>query len=121
MAKRTIPAEKWKWYGYAGHFIAGSKCAYHLSTRIGKYLVSTLGDYHDRSGERQTIGAGEGLFYETMIFHCRGEAKTGDAIIGSWSSVDGERYATSLEAERGHYRYCKKFARLPQPKHRSAS
>lgn len=110
---RRIPESKWKWYGYSGHFIGGSQCAYHLATRIGKFLVSTVGDYRPRSegGKKVQIGAGDDAFYETYVFACDGEEDTGDPIIPDFTEIDGERYAESIDAERGHYRYCEKYAR----------
>lgn len=104
----------WKWYGYAGHFIGGKSCSYHLATRIGDYLVSTVGDYHTADGKRNLLGAADDSWFETMVFPCAGEESTGDAIILNWDSIDGERYAESLLAEQGHYRYCKKYAALPR-------
>ena len=107
------PKANWKWYGYAGHFIGGSQCAYHLSTRVGKFLISTVGDYRpngDRSS-RTTIGAGKESFFETYVFDFLGETKDGDPNVISFTEIDGERYAESIDAERGHYRYCKKYAR----------
>ena len=37
--------KNWVWMPHAGHFIAGNKCNFHLSTKVGKYLVSTVGEY----------------------------------------------------------------------------
>lgn len=109
---------KWKWYGYAGHFIGGKSCAYHLSTRVGHFLVSTVGDYYPRSknGERETFGSSPDSWFETFVFKCLGEDKNGDPIIASLSEVDSERYVKSIDAERGHYAYCKKYARKPKSK-----
>lgn len=35
---------RWKWFGHVGHFICGHKCRFHLTTKVGKYLVSTVGE-----------------------------------------------------------------------------
>lgn len=104
----------WKWYGYAGHFIAASDCRFHLATRVGGYLISSVGDYRPRGDreERQTIGAAKDSFFETYVFECLGEDKNGDPIVKNYSEIDGERYAESIDAERGHYRYCHKYASL---------
>jgi hypothetical protein len=37
--------DKWKWFGNAAHFICGSDCRFHMATQVGKYLVSTVGEY----------------------------------------------------------------------------
>lgn len=34
----------WEWYGHPAHFICGDKCRFHLATKVGKYLVSTVGE-----------------------------------------------------------------------------
>ena len=102
----------WKWYGYAGHLIVASRCAYHLSTRVGGYLVSTVGDYRLDGKSRETIGSGKDDFFETFVFRCNGDTPDGDPNILSFEQIDGERYAESIDAERGHYRYCEKYHAL---------
>lgn len=110
-----VPHSEWKWYGYPCHLIVGSKCVYHLGTRIGPFLVSTVGDYRpDRTNAKETIGAGSKDFFETFVFRCLGEDEDGNPTVQSWGAIDGERYATSLEAERGHYRFCEKYANLEE-------
>lgn len=103
-------ATGWKWYGYSGHFIGGRSCAYHLCTRVGGFLISTVGDYYSQKGKRETLGADENSWFETFVFKCNGDDKNGDPNIIDWSEIDSEIYATSIEAERGHYRLCKKYA-----------
>lgn len=100
----------WKWYGYAGHFIGGSSCAFHLSTGIPGFLISTVGDYRPgRTEKRETLGAADDSFFETFVFKCEGEDANGNPII-NYSEIDGNRYADSLSAERGHYEFCEKYA-----------
>jgi len=111
-SETKLSEAEWKWYGYAGHFIGGQQCAYHLSTRIGAFLVSTVGDYQPNGerGGRMRIGAGDNAFFETYIFRCEGEDENGDPIVSDFSEIDGERYAESIDAERGHF--CKKYAHI---------
>lgn len=40
-----MSAQRWKWFGNAGHFICSQWCRFHLCTKVGKYLVSTVGEY----------------------------------------------------------------------------
>jgi hypothetical protein len=40
-----ITKDKWLWMPHAGHFICGNDCRFHLATKVGKYLVSTVGEY----------------------------------------------------------------------------
>ena len=51
MAK--VDASKWKWFGHAGHFICGTHCRFHLCTQVGKYLISTVGEYWPERGSRE--------------------------------------------------------------------
>ncbi len=55
------------WQGSPGHFICGDQCAFHLSTVVGGYLVSTVGEYRPR-GEDEPKPIGVGRLYETMVF-----------------------------------------------------
>ena len=103
--------ESWMWYGYAGHLIVASRCAYHLCTRVGDKLVSTVGGLlprHD-STAMERIGAGENDYFETYVFNLTGE-DGGDPII-DYSEIDGRRYADSRSAEIGHYEFCWKYQR----------
>lgn len=38
-----IPAHEWLWFGRAMHFICGSDCQFHMATKVGDYIVSTVG------------------------------------------------------------------------------
>lgn len=42
---QTISPLTWKWFGNAGHYICACWCRFHLTTQIGKVLVSTVGEY----------------------------------------------------------------------------
>jgi len=44
---------KLKWYGHAGHFICGHMCRFHLCTKVGKYLVSTVGEMWPSRSSRE--------------------------------------------------------------------
>lgn len=103
-----------KWYGFAGHFCGGHECAYHLCTRIQGYLISTVGAYKPGKDGMIPIGASPNAFYETYVFKCEGEDKFGNPVI-DLSEIDGERYADSMQAEKGHYRYLNKYRNLGEP------
>lgn len=100
-----------KWYGYAGHFIGGKRCAFHLSTNTGKHLISTVGHYLPKNNDDMVnIGAGREDYFETYVFVCDGEDKDGNPNVTEWLEIDGERYADSLSAEKGHYKYLEKYS-----------
>lgn len=48
-----MSAARWKWFGKPGHFICADKCRFHLATKVGKYLVSTVGEYWPERGSRE--------------------------------------------------------------------
>lgn len=100
-----IPKSEWVWYGYPGHLIVAKRCAYHLCTRIGNKLVSTVGAFYpNHHSSMETIGSGEDDYFETMVFECPGEDKHGDPQQGEQLSC--VRYKTSIEAEKGHRAAC---------------
>ena len=114
---RTIPQDEWKWHGEAGHFIASSACRFHLTTEIGKWRISTVGDYHPGDcDEMQPIGSSG--FYETMVFELTGEPCNCDdldcdmGVVGSWAEEDGSRYDTYAEAAKGHMEFCHMYSRV---------
>lgn len=111
-----VKREDWKWFGYAGHLCVGKRCAFHLSTQVGHFLVSTVGHYLPPNKDRmEPIGASEDALFETMVFPCDPGDVGADPNVTSWSSVDGDRYAKSIDAERGHYTFCEKWAaKLPE-------
>lgn len=43
----------WKWFGNAGHFICSQWCRFHMTTLVGKYIVSTVGEYWPERGSRE--------------------------------------------------------------------
>ena len=55
------------------------------------------------------MGSGEELF-ETYVFACDGEKDSGDPNVTDWNELSGERYMTSIEAERGHRLKCLEIA-----------
>ncbi len=37
--------ENWVWMPHAGHLIVGNDCRFHLNTYVGKYIISTVGEW----------------------------------------------------------------------------
>lgn len=104
--------EGWKWYGFAGHLCVGRRCAFHLCTRVGPYLVSTVGAYYPKdSDDCETIGAGKDDYFETMVFPCHGDDADGNPN-NDLSEIECVRYSESIKAERGHYVLCEKYAEI---------
>lgn len=51
--EKRVPESKWKWFGNAGHFICARWCQFHLCTRVGDYLISTVGQYWPERSSRE--------------------------------------------------------------------
>lgn len=101
--------ESWKWYGYAGHLVVSNRCIYHLNTRVGKYLVSTVGAYYpDHSDGMEPIGLSKDDLFETCVFTYHGEIN-GQTFTKTYDEIEGRRYPTSQAAELGHYKMCWKY------------
>lgn len=105
---------EWKWFGNPGHLLVADDCVFHLNTLVGKYIVSTVGDYfpfHNRpNGETETIGVGRK--YETSVF-----LKNGVCVCGCGNpkhdedSLDFEGYNEAKCANEGHLKMCKKWSK----------
>lgn len=103
--------------GCPGHFIGVSSCRYRRHTQVGKFRVSTVGDYFPESlGIRTTLGFGQKDWFETMVFETRAMPDgnndgCGCRAVKSMNSVEMKRYATAGAAQEGHERMVAKYAR----------
>lgn len=107
-----IDKSEWKWYGYPGHFIGSARCVYHLSTKVGDYLISTVGDYRPNGPYKaaETLRWSEDSYFETMVFEVDGETEAGDPNVVS--EVEGFYWSKSIIAENKHYEICQKYAEM---------
>ena len=124
----AIPKEEWKWFGSPGHFICARWCRFHLCTQVGKFLISTVGEYvHPRHAmgfekmeaewlESNPYGEdiGCGRKYETMVF-LAGQVCTRVGCGCGMPTIDGAEldtsgYNTAGDATKGHMEMCKLFA-----------
>ena len=107
------PSQITKWWGYPGHFICASRCQFHLHTTVDGYIISTVGDMRprdDEDGKMEAIGSDE-QYFETYVFEWEGKLKSCGCCPQpkSWGEIEGERYATALQATDGHMRYVNKY------------
>lgn len=125
----SIPQSEWKWFGRVGHYICGQWCRFHMLTQVGKYLVSTIGEYvhprHSGGSERaehEWLAAnwpGEDIGwnrkYETMVFlagaPCAGlKCKCGQPGLADPCELDARGYNDAASATAGHMAMCEKWA-----------
>lgn len=88
-----IDRSEWEWFGNVGHFILGYRCRFHLCTKVGPRLVSTVGELTPH-GER-----------------CSSEecGCCGIPTIDG-SELDSEGYNRAGEATVGHMRMCERWS-----------
>lgn len=132
--------ERWVWMPHAGHFILGHMCRFCLSTYVGKYIVSTVGEYVPDSAVRRInvqargdkeppiVDPGEfeylkrygfdeigcGRTYETMVFKAKKapkKVKCCPYIMISGTEQDFKGYNTAADAYEGHLRMCRKWSK----------
>lgn len=123
-----VPADQWRWFGTAAHFICGQWCRFHLATQVGDYLVSTVGEYihpsHSGGSEateaawlkKNWPGADIGLErkYETMVFRAGAPCAREGCGCGLPSTdgheIDAKGYNDRRAAIEGHMRMCQRWA-----------
>jgi len=103
MKKKELPAVHH--LGDAGHFCDANRCRFHLHTHIGRYCISTIGDYYPldaRDGAPKEIGAGR--LYETIVFDLLSRRRR-------WCGIASDAYRTRGRANAGHASFVAFFAK----------
>lgn len=125
--------DKWEWYGNPGHFICSRWCRFHLTTKVGPWLVSTVGEYvHPRHGMGSEQKEAKWLkenwpgeeigprrTYETVVFRAGEPCNTEGCRCGV-PQIDGAEcsfagYNDAKAATAGHMRLCREYASKPEP------
>jgi len=109
-----VQQKQWKWFGYAGHFIMGHDCRFRLCTRVGGFLISTVGDLRDeRTGDAREIGCGRK--FETFVFKAGPVCNDPKCDCGlptqGGGEIDSLPANTAGNAQRNHYEMCEKYSR----------
>ena len=126
---KMIPKNRWEWYGFSGHFCCGQWCRFHMTTKIGKFVISTVGKFvHPRnSGASEKTESdymienpngeqiGYGRFYETMVFRAGKKCVSNGCNCGqpkiASNELDTMGYNDAGSATRGHLSMCNKWAK----------
>ena len=109
-----IPENKWQWYGFPLHFICGARCRFHMGTKIGKYVISSVGDYFVKPDDEKPTEIGYNRLYETYVFKYAGPKKCGCCPEIKPSEIDSASYNDPKEARKGHMKMCRKWAAKQQ-------
>lgn len=68
-----IRPENWKWFGHAGHLIVARHCQFHLTTQVGNYLISTVGEYWPERSSREINASIYDPAWHAAHNHLRGD------------------------------------------------
>jgi hypothetical protein len=83
----------WVWMPHPAHFICAFDCRFHLATKVGKYIVSTVGEYFPDEPVREILAKSRGIVLEG-----RGDARKNDYMrkIGFEEIGLGRMYETMV-------------------------
>jgi hypothetical protein len=103
----------WEWFGHVGHLIVGQWCRFHLCTKVGPWLVSTVGEYVPDEAVREISCQSRGIVLEG-----RGDDRLADYMrkVGFEDIGAGRKYETMvfrLGTERCSVASC--ACGMPQP------
>jgi hypothetical protein len=133
----------WIWMPHPAHFIGGRDCQFHLSTLVGDYIVSTVGEYHPDKEVRAIHAKVSGVViegrgdewdynffkrfgymdigrdrkYETMVFRAKPseERCCPFAIDLDGGETDFAGYNSAEDATKGHNELCVKWSTVIAP------
>ena len=126
---KRINEKDWIWFGTHAHFICGHWCRFHMATQVGKYLISTVGEYISprNSGGSELAetewwnknwpgeDVGGGCKYETMVFMAGKQCKAKECGCGlpelAGPELESNRCMTRKQAMKGHMKLCNKYAK----------
>jgi len=106
-----------EWLGHAQHLCVARDCQFRLATRVGKYVVSTVGEYYSSSEPKKLtpIGCEDDELYETFVFEHAGIIQScGCPVIDDFGEKDGLRAATAVEATVNHKNMIHKYLNIQQ-------
>lgn len=128
----TVNKAEWEWFGHPGHFICARWCRFHMTTKAGAWLVSTVGEMvppHRSGGSEATEAAwlkdnypgediGYNRKYETMVFlagaPCSAEGcNCGLPFPEDYSERDALGANDAATARANHLEMCHKWADTP--------
>jgi len=133
----AVNRSEWEWFGHACHLIVGSNCQFHMATKVGDYLISTVGEYLPDAPVREILAETRGVTlkgqgdarladfmqkigfedigykrkFETMVFRLTDQSKDcGCPEVADWAELEVAAYNDCAEASKGHYEMCDRWA-----------
>lgn len=110
-----LAVSKWKWFGSPAHFICADRCRFHLATRVGRFVVSSVGNYFQKELQDKPQEIGCFRLFETMVFRagrvCRVKGCGCSLPRINGMELDFLPANTAGEAQKNHLALCMKYAR----------
>lgn len=108
----SIPESEWEWLGHAAHFICADRCRFHMATKVGGYLVSSVGDMYLEPDQKKPDNIGCERTHETIVWTVGDRLPCGCYDVGE--EVDWGAYNDPQSATAGHMALCRKWADPPE-------
>jgi len=91
--KTPVGKDKWVWMPHPAHFICSYDCKFVLATKVGKYIISTVGEYFPDAPIREIMATSRGVKLEGI-----GDARRHDFMkkIGFEELGIGRLYETMV-------------------------
>lgn len=131
----------WIWMPHPGHFICSRDCRFHLNTKAGHFIVSTVGEYLPDAPIREILASTRGITlggigdarlrsymekigyedlgferkYETMVFPALKSDTECCPFTADYGSgeLEMQGYNDAGSAYAGHMDLCRKWAKKP--------
>ena len=104
---RDIPASEWLWSGYAAHLTVSDCCLWHMTTRVGNFIVSSVGHFRPTpESAMEPLANWKDGFYEVNVFN----APEKGWEIEDFEEIFSGRYKTESEATEAHMAACRRYA-----------
>ncbi len=90
---QQVARAEWEWFGVSAHLIVGEDCRFHLATKVGPWLVSTVGEWLPDSASWHIYAESRGFTLEG-----KGDARRADFLnkVGFLDIGAGRKYETMV-------------------------
>lgn len=107
-------------HGYAGHFMMCRDCQFHLTTEVGDFVVSTIGDYCPDGELTNRVEIIKGYNFQTKVFQFMGYSCSDICLyvtrtplnLNYSNAIETKNYNTAGEAQEGHRKLCQIYLKI---------
>lgn len=69
-----VTKDKWIWFPHPAHFICSYDCQFFMATKVGKFIVSTVGEYNPDSQIKRIYAESRDPEWYKKNMHEKGDA-----------------------------------------------